>query len=174
MDALTKALTEGKFGDISIEKTHVEAFSNISKILLKAFTDTYRKQKIKTYVVNSNESLIVLLKYLDFNLSDNLFGKLNVQKERIKSYYFDLTKDSTLSTYEKTRAIEEYYQQLSKIEVKQKEILAYSKAIKKISEGHQKIASNADKMSNKDIVELLTQYSSDIQDIISEIKKFKK
>jgi len=174
MDALTKALTEGDFGSIKIEKEQVEAYSKISKILLKAFTDEYRKKKIKEYVTEANEPLKVLITYLDFNLSSNLVGKLNVQKQRIESYYFDLTKDSTLSIIEKRKAVEEYYVQLGKIESKQKELITYSKALKKIAEGHQKLVDNIEKLSKDEIKELLTQYSSDIQDIISEFNKLKK
>jgi hypothetical protein len=174
MDALTKALTEGKFGSITIEKEQVEAYSKISKILLKAFTDGYRKKKIKEYVKEANEPLKVLITFLDFNLSANLVGKLNVQKGRIKSYYFDLTKDPSLSTIEKTKAAEQYYSQLSKIEAKQNELLTYSKAIKKVVDGHQKLTENIEKMTKAEIKELLTQYASDIQDIISEFNKIKK
>jgi hypothetical protein len=174
MDALTKALTEGDFGSIKIEKEQVEAYSKISKILLKAFTDEYRKKKIKEYVKDANQPIKVLITFLDFNLSANLVGKLNVQKQRIESYYFDLTKDPTLSTIEKRKAVEEYYIQLGKIEAKQKELVTYSKALKKITEGHQKLVDNIETLSKDEIKELLTQYSSDIQDIISEFNKLKK
>uniref|UniRef100_UPI0040475111 hypothetical protein n=1 Tax=Roseivirga sp. TaxID=1964215 RepID=UPI0040475111 len=108
MDTLTKALTEGDFGSIKIEKEQVEAYSKISKILLKAFTDEYRKKKIKEYVKDANQPIKVLITFLDFNLSANLVGKLNVQKQRIERYYFDLTKDPTLSTIEKRKAVEEW------------------------------------------------------------------
>jgi hypothetical protein len=174
MDALTKALTEGDFGSIKIEKEQVEAYSKISKILLKAFTDEYRKKKIKKYVKEANEPIKVLITFLDFNLSSNLVGKLNVQKKRIESYYFDLIKDSTLSTIEKRKVVEEYYAQLNKNEAKQKELVTYSKALKKIAEGHQKLVDNIEKISDDEIKELLTQYASDIQDIISEFNKLKK
>lgn len=173
-DALNKALTEGDFGSIKIEKTQVDAYSNISKILLRAFTDEYRKAKIKKYITNANAPIKILLTFLDFNLSANLEGKLNVQKQRIESYYFDLTKDPTLSILEKRKAVEEYYQQLGKIEAKQNEIFTYSKALKKIVEGHQKLVDNIDKLSKAEIKEQLTQYASDIQDIISEFNKIKK
>ena len=174
MDALTKALAEGDFGSIKIGKEQVEAYSNISKILLKAFTDGYRKKKIKEYVIAANEPIKVLIAFLDFNLSANLVGKLNVKKQRIVSYYLDLIKDATLSTFEKRKAVEEYYSQLGKIEAKQKEIVIYSKALKKIAEGHQKLVDNIETLNKVDIKELLTQYASDIQDIISEFNKLTK
>lgn len=174
MDAITKSLTEGDFGDVKINKDQVTAYSNISGILLRAFTDEYRKRKIKDYVVKANDPIKVLVGFLDFNLSKNLVGKLNVQKERIKSYYFDLTKDSTLSTYEKRKSVAEYYQQLRILEAKQTELLTYSKALKKIIDGHQKLVDNIDQLNGAEIKGLLTQYSSDIKDIVSEFNKIKK
>lgn len=174
MDALTKALTEGNFGSIKIEKEQVEAYSKISKILLKAFTDEYRKRKIKEYVTSANEPLKVLITFLDFNLSSNLIGNLKVQKKSVEDYSFELLKDSSLSTIEKRKVIEDYYRRINLIETKEKELLTYSKSLKKIIEGHQKLADNIESLSKDEIKEALTQYASDIQDIISEFNKLKK
>jgi len=174
MDALTKVLTEGDFGSIKIEKEQVEAYSKISKILLKAFTDEYRKRKIKEYVLSANEPIKVLITFLDFNLSSNLIGNFRVQKNSIEEYSFELLKDSTLSKIEKRKVIEDYYSRINKIEEKEKELVTYSKALKKIAEGHQKLVDNIETLSKDEIKELLTQYASDIQDIISEFNKLKK
>ena len=174
MDALTKALTKGDFGSIKLEKQHVDAYSNISKILLRAFTDKYRKHKIKDYIRAGNEPFIVLTGFLDFNLSENLAGKLNIQKQRIESYYFDLIKDSTLSTLEKRKVVEEYFLRIGKIETKQKELLTYSKTLKKISEGHVKLVENIDKLSNDAIKTEIIGYATDIKSLISEFNELKK
>ena len=173
-DALNNALTEGDFGSLKIDKTHVEAYSNISKILLKAFTDNYRQRKIKTYIKGADKSISVLIRFLDFNLSENLIGKLNVKKERIKSYYFDLTQDTSLTTNAKRKYVEEYYSIMQAIETKQMELLTYSKALKQIAEGHQKMVESSDKLNTKDIKEQLTQYAGNIKDIESEFNKVKK
>jgi hypothetical protein len=174
MDALTKALTKGDFGSIKLEKQHVDAYSSISKILLRAFTDKYRQHKIKDYIKSGNEPFIVLIGFLDFNLSENLAGKLNIQKQRIESYYFDLIKDSTLSTLEKRKVVEEYFLRIGKIETKQKELLTYSKTLKKISEGHVKLVENIDKLSNDAIKTEITGYATDIKNLISEYNELKK
>jgi len=174
MDMLTKALTKSDFTTIKLEKAHVEAYSNISQILLNDFTNKYRKHKIKEFVKAGNEPLQVLISFLDFNLSANLTGKLNVQKQVIKEVYFDLTKDQTLSTFEKRKAVEEYYQRLGEIEDKQSALACYSKVLKKISGGHQKLADNIDRMNIYEMKDQLTQDASDLQDIISEFNKITK
>lgn len=174
IDPLTKALTKSDFAAIKIEKSQVEAYSNISNLLLNAFTNKYRKHKIKEFVKAGNGPLQVLISFLDFNLSANLAGKLNVQKQGIKDNYFELTKDQTLSSFEKRKAVEEYYQRSDKIEAKCTALTTYAKALKKIAVGHQTLADNIDRMNIYEIKEQLTQDASDIQDIISEFNKLAK
>ncbi len=170
-DPLSKSLTAFKYGSFTLEKTQVEAYSNISGILLRAFTDKYRGHKLKEFLIAGNEPIKELIGVLDFNLSANLVGKLKVQKQAIKEIYFDLTKDPTLSTYDKRKAVEEYYQLTDKIEKKEKELLTYSKTMKKLAEGHQKLVDNIGKMSSDEFKEMAISYASDIQDLISEFNK---
>lgn len=173
MDGLTKALNEGNFGSVKIEKKQVDAYSNISKVLLRAFTDEYRKHKIRGYVTEANEPVKVLIACLDLNLSGNLSGKLNLQKQRIQSSYFDLTKDSSLSPFEKRMVVKDYYQQLAEIEARQNELHTYSKALKIIAEGHQKLAASIDKVRNAELKGLLFEYACDIRDVGTEFEKIK-
>lgn len=173
-DALTRSLTEGSFGELNIAKTQTEAYSKISETLLRCFTDKYRKHQIGNYLKTANESFQILIKFLDFNLSSNLAGKLEVQKQRMKPYYFDLTRDQTLSTFEKRKAVEEYYERYDKIESKEDELFSYSKALKKIADGHQHLAENVDRLSKGEIKELLIQSAGDIQDLMAEFNKIKK
>lgn len=174
MDILTRSLSEGDLKSIKIEKKHIEAYSSISNILLDAFTNRYRKNKIKGYLKTGNEPFKTLINFLEFNLSANLTGKLNVQKQEIKDYYFDLTKDNTLSTFEKRKAAEEYYQRSDKIEARQRALTTYSKELKKIAGGHQKLVDNIEKLNKDEIKEQLMQYASDIQDLVSEFNKITK
>lgn len=174
MDPLTKALTKSDLAAIKIEKPQIEAYSNISNILLNAFTNKYRKNKIKEYIKAGNEPFQVLISFLDFNLSSNLADKLNVQKLRIRDDYLKLVKDSTLSSLEKRRTIEEYYHRSDLMEAKQLTLRTYAKALKKTASGHQKLTDNIDKLNIYEIKEQLTQDASDIQDMISEFNKIAK
>lgn len=172
-DALTKALTEGKFGEVTINKDHVDSYTKISKILLRAFTDSYRKRKISTYIGQANEPIQTLITTLAFNLEENLSKKLDIEKERYTSYYFDLSRDANASAYEKKKVIEEYSNVSSVIESKKKQILTFGKGLRGIREGHQKLYENRNSLKAKEIKELLTQYSSDLQDVINEFNKLK-
>lgn len=171
LNVLTKPFTERDFKSVKIGKAQVEAYLNISNILLKSFTNKYRKNKLKEYLKAGNEPIKVLISFLDFNLSANLTGKLNVQKQGLNDYYLDLTKDNTLSTFEKREAVEEYYRRSGEIGAKQKALTTYSKGLKKVASGHQKLVDNIEKIHKDEIIEELTQCSSDIQDLISAFNK---
>lgn len=174
LDGFSASLAKLEMGSIKFEKSQVEAYSNISAILLSAFTDKYRRHKIKEYLIAGDEPLNVLIRFMDFNLSENLNGKLNVQKELIKDNYFDLTKDQTLSTYEKRKAVEAYYQQNYKIERRQKELSTYSKSLRKIATAHQNLVGNIDRIKDDEIKLQLTRYAGDIRDLITAFNKIKK
>jgi len=168
---LEMALTEGNFGSITINKDNVESYSKVSKILIRAFTDSYRKNKIKEYIIEANDPVIELISFLDFNITANLNGKLNVKKERIKADYFDLIKDNSLSNLEKRNTVKEYYNSKAAIESQQNKLYTYSKTLSKIAEGHQKLNDNIHNLNVKEIKQVLFQYANEIKAIISEFNK---
>ncbi|WP_152596259.1 hypothetical protein [Algibacter lectus] len=170
-EALSNALSEGDFGSITIKKEHVESYTKVSQLLIHAFTDSYRKKKIKTYVKDANASLKSLISFLDFNISSNLNGKLEVKKNRLKADYFDLVKDTSLSNFEKRNTIKEYYNSILEIEQLQAKFTAYSKTLSAISAGHQKLYDDIDHVSSKAVKQELLQSASEIKSIISELKK---
>ena len=172
-DALTKALSEGNFGEVTINKDHVSSYAKISSILTKAVTNEYRKDKLSDYIGEANDAIKILLNALEFNLVSNLSKRLDTKKQRIEGYYFDLSNDVNASTYEKKKIIEEYNNSLAEIEAKKKQISSFGKGLKTIATGHQKLYENRNKMDAVEIKELLTQYSSDLQDIIDEFNKLK-
>lgn len=173
-DALKQALVNGSFGTITIDRTQANAYSNLSNIILKAFTDKYRQNKIKEYITTANDPVKVLIHYLDLNMSNNLAGKLNVKKSLIKKSYEKLMKDSTINYADKWKFTNDYYTRLDEIDSRLTQLMTYSKALKKISEGHQLLFNEIDKITAEDLKEELTCFSGDLQNIISEFNKLKK
>ncbi|MBE7169430.1 MAG: hypothetical protein INR73_02505 [Williamsia sp.] len=172
-DALTKALKEGSFGDLKIGKEEVDSYAAISTILLRATTDIYRKKKISKYIEEANGPVQVLLSAMDFNLAANLNGKLNVRKQRLENIYVSLVNDSLASLYDKTRAIEDYNSATRGIELRQKQLTTFSKGLKTIAAGHQQLYDSRNKITVGELKELLTQYASDLQNIVDEFNKLK-
>lgn len=121
-DGLTQALATGDFGPVKLNEADVKAYSDISTLLLRAFTDGFRRKKIKEFVAQAHGPLLKLLHFLELNLAGNLNGKLEVQKSSLKNFYFDFTKDKQLSDYERTKFTEDYFLRISEIDAQQKEL----------------------------------------------------
>lgn len=172
--ALRKALTEGNFGDIKIEKEQVDAYSNIYKILLRATADLYRKKKIKQYIEEANQPIQVLLQKFQFILQKNLEGELNFKMEKLYAYYKEMSLNGNITDYEKGKATVDYYQQLSNINREKELIDAFAKGLTTVSDGHQKLYDNRNTLTSKEIKGLMKQYASNAQDIITEFNKLKK
>jgi hypothetical protein len=172
-DALRKALPAGEFGSIKIGEAEAKAYSKISGILLRAATDVYRQKKLTIYIEQANQPIQVLLSKLQFILQKNLVDELSFKKEKLFIYYKEMSLGTSLSPYEKGKATVDYYQQLSDINQKQKQIDAFARGLKSIGEGHQKLYDNRTKLTGKKIKEVLLQSSSDIQDVVAEFNTLK-
>lgn len=171
--ALTKELKNGNFGDLKIDKSEVDAYAKLSMVLLKAFADGYRSKQLKNYVEDANEPVKILLTALDRNLASNLIGKLHVHKARLQSIYFDFIQDSAASTYEKKKIIDDYHTQVEEADLQQKQITSFTRGLQSMSAGHQKLFDNRNKMKAKEMKDLLADYASDLDDIISDFNKIK-
>lgn len=172
-NGLTKALKEGDFGGVKINKSHIDAYGKISTILTRAVTNAYRKNKLTEYTGEANEAIKILLDALSFNLVSNLSKKLDIKKQIMESYYFDMLNDSTLSTYEKKKIIEEFNASLVETGNRKKLITSYSNGLRSIAEGHQMIYKNRNKLKSKELLVILVKYSSDIQDLVDEFNMLK-
>jgi hypothetical protein len=63
---------------------------------------------------------------------------------------------------------------LSNITREKNLIDAFAKSLTTISDGHQKLYDNRNKLTSKEIKELMKQYASNVQDITTEFNKLKK
>lgn len=164
-EELTQTLATGDYGSLSLNETDVKAYSSISTIILRAFTDGFRRKKIKEYVRRANEPLQTLLHFLDLNLSGNLIGKMEVQKNSIKSFYFDLISNTELSIYERTKFTEDYFRRISELTAKQEELETYSKVIKTIAEGHTILYNDISKLTEDEIKGQLAIQSTQLKNL---------
>lgn len=164
-DELTQTLATGEFGSLSLKEADVKAYSSISTIILRAFTDGYRRKKIKEYVTRANEPLQTLLHFLDLNLSGNLIGKLEVQKSSIKSFYFDMIANTDLSVFERTKFTEDYFEKIAALTAKQEELAIYSEVLKTIADGHNALNKNINKLTEDAIKGQLAIHGTQLKNL---------
>jgi hypothetical protein len=172
-DALKKALTEGKFGDVEIKKSTVESYSKIAKVVSRAVTDVYRKGKIKEVIAEGNEPIQDLIKSFQKILKESLKEELKFKRTDYFLYYSLLLKDAKLSSTERNGLIKEYYQKMTEIDFKQKQIEDFADGLSKVSEGHQQMYENRDKLTVQEFQNLIISSTDDVKSIISEFKKLK-
>lgn len=154
----TQALATGNFGPVQLNESDVRAYSDISTLLLRAFTDSFRRKKIKEYVAQAHGPLLELLHFLELNLTGNLNGKLEVQKSVLKNFYFDFLKDKKLSDYERTKFAEDYFRSISEIAMQQEELDTYAQILRDIAQGHTILYNNVSHMADEEVRKELAGY----------------
>ena len=172
-DPIKKSLVEGKFGDIHVSSSHAEAYSSIATILTRLITDGYRKNKLAEFIGDANAPIKMLLEALGANLV-NLSNKLDLRKDRLVNYYFDLTNDKNLTVVDKKKIIEEYNLTMADIEAKKKQIAVYGNSLKLIADGHQALFDKRNDLNIPGIKEQISQYSADIRSLNADFNNLKK
>ncbi len=171
-NALIGTLTADELGPVKIEERTASAFSSLSNTLLRASTDCYRRKKIVEYIEQANEPIQILLEKFETIISNNLKKELRFKRERLYAYYTDMKMNRTLtSDYEKGKATADYYQALEAIQRKEMELEVFGKSLAEIAKGHQVLYENRNKLSVKNLQELLQGYSSNVKELISEFNK---
>lgn len=171
IDPISTSLKGGDFGDLQLDDKDIDSYTKISGVLLKAFTDTYRKKRIKNYIEDANAPLQVLLEALILNLKNNLNGKLKVQKQRIESVYFDFLSERQASAYEKRKTIEDYFSAITDINVKQAKILTFSQGLASIAEGHQQLYENRNRLTSAQLRDMISEYAGQINALIEQFEQ---
>lgn len=167
--SLSEALTEGKFGRLTIDKNTVTAYSALGRIVMQAFTDGYRQQKIRQVIEAGNPPLQILLGVFRTSI-ENLVMELEFEKERNFTLSSELLMEK-LTGFDKVTLAKNYYKQIDEIVLKQQQLRTFSKGLQTIGDGHQKLFDNRNKIKVNEIRAILGNYSAELQDLILDFKK---
>lgn len=170
---INKALNEGKFANISIEKTQVDAAGKLATLLMNAIGGAYAKKRLKQYIAEANPALQILVEKLQFILKQNLAGLLAGKKIRLYGYYGLLAKSNELNQFEKGLATETFYQKINTITIQQQKINAFANGLSAIVKGHQKLYDNREKLDLKELQTAVAGYVSEIRAAITTFNKSK-
>ena len=165
IDALGKAVQQNKF----LDKKEAAAFSAISKVLVKAVSDNWRRRKLKNLVDKSNDSFQIVVGSLKKIVDEGFSGDIENERLAINKYY----KGIIVQSNEKACiAVLNEWRELknSKIEERKKAIKDYSTILNKISRGHQDLYDNRKKMSRKELLAQMRHYAKDIGTLYISIK----
>jgi hypothetical protein len=171
--SVKKSLHETQIGDLVITKEQSESYSKISAAITRLITDGVRKKKLAGFIAEGNAPVQTLLTTLRSILNSNLSKRLDTYRERVESFYFDLSIDSAASLYEKKQIIEEYHERIAAIESKQRLIRSYANGLTAIGKGHQALYDNRNQLNKEQIKSMFSEYSAGLKEIIDEFNQLK-
>ncbi|MFD2605633.1 hypothetical protein ACFSSG_09050 [Euzebyella marina] len=157
---LTTTLSTGNYGSLKLNENDVKAYSTLSSLLLRTFSGINQRKKIKSYVIDGYQPFQQLLTFLELNVHGNIYGKLEVQKQSIKNFYFDHVNNKNLSTYERTKFAEDYFNALNNIEAQQKELDVFSEILLEIKAGHTLLYEHVEGLKNDEVKSGLARLGS--------------
>lgn len=172
-EPLNKSLNEGNFGSINFDKADVDAYTKIVQLLSEPLADIYRGNKIKKYVGEANAPIQILLSKFQF-AQENIVIDLKQEKKDLHQNYFNLFDLNNFTFYEKMTIVREYNQKVAEINSNIEQYEIFINSVKATAEGHQKLYDNRNKMTEKEIKNILIVHAGKIKDIITEFNKLKK
>lgn len=171
-------------------EAEVKAVKNLAGLLLTAFTDGYRRKKLKTTIENHNEDVKTLAAALQRIAAQNYILELKNEQGQLRSYYIDSIRDyadymKRVAAKDGSENKEDSVQNpLPVIQVKRQwdeeeldlrnKITAaesYGKIMQNISEGHQKLFDNRNKLNSKETVQIALKYGKAIQPLVQDFRK---
>jgi hypothetical protein len=172
LDPITNALTEKEYPGLSIDKATVTAYGKLASTIRNALTGTYARRKIKNAVRDANEPLQVLLSKLDIAMVW-LTATLDSRKIALHTTYTGLVMDSLSSKYDKSKALAEYYARIKELDNRMDQLRIFHLSLMKISQAHQQLYDNRNKITKKDFAGLIREYAGQLQTLINEFNKIK-
>lgn len=154
------------YPDFGIDDRHVDAISNITKVITKWITTSYQKHAVRDMVKEGDPDLQITL---DGMKSLVRYYKKTNENERktvlglfeVESLFLDASEDKLLATLARAH-FQSKKSEYDNVESKYDDAL---KGIESVSEGHRKILENINKLSVDEVKSLISEISKDIKTI---------
>jgi protoporphyrinogen oxidase len=155
-----------------VEDKVTDAFSAIIKIITKAATDAYRQRELNRIISESNKDLQIVLTAMINIVELDFVSSLENEKVAIEKFYKEIVIVSEKAPPQQAsiQLLRETWQKKQdEIETKEQSCIVYSRTLKKIAEGHQLLFDNRDKLSSRQVLDLINNYSNDISNLLKSV-----
>lgn len=152
------------YPDLGIQKSHVDAFFSLTKIVSRWATSSYQQRAVREIVLEADppiqillEGMLSLVRYYEKtneNERDTVLGLLEVEIPFANS-----PKDRLLATLAKAHM----QAKSSEYQTVKRKYAEAERGLKSIAEGHRELAGNIDRLSTQQLKALIEQFASDIQ-----------
>lgn len=169
LDSMSTALKNSNF----TKQETADAFGKISKTLFKAFTDNWRKGKLKELIQDSNNDFKKLVIALKNIVGEDFFDSLVDEKDSIDKYFKKNLKAAEESGGQNASIVllwEWHHEKIQIIETKKSTVKNYAKILEKIWKGHEELYKNRSDLSKKEIFNTIINISKDLKAIHKTIK----
>jgi len=154
------------YPDLGINEKHVDAVSNISKVITKWITSSHQEHAVRgmvkegdAYLQTTLEGMMSLVRY---------YRKTNENESKTVLGFFEAEIPFADSPKDKLLATLARVQVQSKTSEYRNAQLKYDdaeKGIKTIAEGHRKLLENIDKLSKDEVKTMISRFAKDIKTI---------
>jgi hypothetical protein len=154
------------YPDLGIQKSHVDAFFNIARIVSRWATSAYQQRAVREMVIEADapiqtmlEGMLSLVRYYEKtneNERDIVLGLLETEIPFANS-----PKDRLLATLARAHV----QSKSSEYQTVKRKYAEAERGLKRIAEGHRKLAENIDRLPSPQMKALIEQFAGDIQSV---------
>jgi hypothetical protein len=162
------------YPDFGINDKHVDAFSNISKVIVKWITSSYQEHAVRDMIKEGDAHLQTTLQGMEALV--RCYKKTNENERKTVLGFFDVEipfadspKDRLLTVLARAH-VQSRTLEYKNIELKYNEA---EKGIKSIADGHRKLLENIDKLSNEEVKTMINNFAKDIKTIRENLQKIR-
>jgi hypothetical protein len=162
LDSLTSEMKTAKLFD----EKQINAYSALTRIILKASTDAYRQRQLGQIIGESNSDLQLLLNAMQTIVEKAFVSSLENEVTALNKFY-----QNVITAAEKAPPQQAAIQLLREssetkrdaIIGKQQSCSLYVQTLKKIRDGHQLLYDSRDDLSSKRVLDTIYSYGRDIE-----------
>jgi len=170
IDTLRQEIMNLKVKGIEGEK--VTAIGSLAKFIAKAATSAYQQKQVAMFITESNDSVVIVANTLADVIRQNYSQAIELE---ISSWEDTYKRVERVTRNEKPLEWESYskVQWQTRVELERKLKVAglLAKSIKKIGITHTKLKKDANNLTSKEIVAVVSSFVNDVKPVIKDLQK---
>ena len=148
-------------GGLKLEAAQVTAIGKLIDFGARAAIDGYRQKELSKLLKDNDPSVQVLLKQMRFISGGAIKQALEDEKAALDKRYTGILTPLDANSLSYLQASQTWFEKRNEISEKVKACDSYAAALEKIAAGHKKLALEADRMSKKDLSNLISGYKEE-------------
>ena len=169
VDKLSAALKTT--GVVRVKPEEHQAYSSLTRLMVRASTDAYRRRALSRYIEEAQPSVMVLINKMDtiINLMIPMFTEEGSQS--YIAYRNMVVKDKALSYSQRQMLADQYIERRHRLEARIARLRSYQAELAKIRDAHTALYKGRDKVQGKEMRAALLSYITDIEQLKADFDK---